>query len=143
MYHFILYLHIVSVVIAIGPIIIYLPLINRMHKLDESQLRVFVETFRSIVWGMKHSGHVLFTTGLLLVWLGGWPIGSSWIVATLVIVLGTLFFLARAFTPIIKKLETHPQERKENLQALTRTSWIYTLIMLVILVFMVFKPTLW
>ncbi|MGD8189709.1 DUF2269 family protein [Brevibacillus ginsengisoli] len=143
MYHFILYLHIVSVVVAIGPVIIYLPLIRRMNKLDDNQMVVFVETFRSIVWGIKQAGHVLFITGLILIWLGGWSVKSFWLLSTLIIVLGALFFLARAFTPLLKKLETSTEHREENLRELSRTSWIYTLIMLVILLFMVFKPTLW
>lgn len=143
MYQWILYLHIISVVVATGPVMIYVPLINKMDKLDEQQMKVFVDTFRSIVWGIKHAGHVLVTTGLLLMWLGGWPFKTSWIIAALVIIMAALFFLARAFSPILTKLETEHNQRKMLLKKLTNASLAYTVIMLLVLLLMVLKPTLW
>lgn len=143
MYQILLYLHIVSVVVAIGPVMIYLPILNKMLRLDESQMRVFVDTFRSIVKGIKHAGHVLFTTGLLLMWLGGWSYRTSWLITTFVILVGTLFFFARAFSPILTKLETVPDQRKKFVRQLSMASWAYTLIMLLVLSLMVIKPTLW
>ncbi len=143
MYQWILYLHIVSVVVSIGPVMIFLPMINKMREADQTKILVLIDVFRSIVWGIKHAGHVLVTTGLLLMWMGGWGWKNSWLLATFIIIMGTLFFIARAFTPILNQLEQTGQDRSGLIKRLTNATAGYIFIMLILLFLMVLKPNLW
>ncbi|MFS1512486.1 hypothetical protein VQL36_08630 [Chengkuizengella sp. SCS-71B] len=141
-YVIILYLHIFSVILSIGPIFILFPLLNKLkHQVDIE--KTVLELIRIIVRLSKHAGHVLVTTGILLIWLGGWNWLDSWIVMTVLVLMCSIFFMARAFSPTIRKIEKKEGNRINLIQKLKRSIIYYISILLIAMWFMVQKPVLW
>lgn len=143
-YIFILYIHIMSAIVSIGPFFILFPVMNRLQKESETQVvHAYLTVFRFVVQLIKHAGHIVVISGILLVVSSGWTWSTPWIVATIILLISSLFFLARAFSPILRKFK-EPQENKEKLvQKLRRSTIIYLFLLLVMLALMVAKPTLW
>jgi hypothetical protein len=104
---------------------------------------MYVDVFRNVVRVTKHAGHVLVTTGALLAWIGGWPWYTSWIITTVVILIASLVFLARAFSPTLRKLIAPDSNRIVLVKKLKRSLFIYLIITMTMLWFMVAKPNLW
>lgn len=82
-------------------------------------------------------------TGFLLIWLGGFSWLTSWAVATLAVMVGSVFFLAGAFKPTIKTFQTPAYQQQQFVQKLTHAVWLYIGLLLIMLWLMVVKPTLW
>ncbi|MFC3209740.1 DUF2269 family protein [Planomicrobium okeanokoites] len=143
MYTVILYAHILSAALSIGPFFVLIPLVNRIREADTKSLSGLVATFRSATRLVMHAGHVLVATGVLLVWLGPWPWLSPWILMTLVVMFSSVFFLARAFSPVLKKFAEPEADQSALAEKLKRSLWIYIMLLLLMLWFMVDKPTLW
>jgi len=143
MYTVILFLHVLSAVSSIGPFFVLVPLTGRMNAASEDVLHAHIATFRSAVRLVKHAGHVLVTTGVLLIWQSYWQWTTPWIVMTLVIMFGSIVFLARAFKPVLRKFEEPRADRQTLIRKLQRSLWIYILILLAMLWLMVAKPELW
>jgi uncharacterized membrane protein len=140
-----LYIHILSAIVSIGPFFVMFPVMNSMRTSESKQLSTLIFAFRFAVRLTKHAGHVLVTTGALLIWVTGWRWQDSWIVATIVLLLGALFFIARAFSPILRKMADKEYEQNRNLlvNKLQKAVWIYIGLLLVLLWLMVTKPDLW
>ncbi len=143
LYRTLIYLHVISVVASIGPFFILLPMIKKLRTASEFILPSYLDTFRFTVRLSKHSGHVLVGTGILLVLLGPWTWTTPWIIMTLFIMFCSLFFLARAFSPTLKKFGEDDADREWLVGKLKRTVWIYLILLLAMLWFMVVKPSLW
>ncbi|UTE79365.1 hypothetical protein [Rossellomorea sp. KS-H15a] len=143
LYRTLIYLHVISVVASIGPFFLLLLTMNKLRTASPSILPSYLDTFRFTVQLSKHSGHVLVGTGILLVLLGPWTWTTPWIVMTLVIMLCSLFFLARAFSPTLRKFEEEDADREKLVGKLHRTVWIYLILLLAMLWFMVVKPGMW
>lgn len=143
MYTVILYAHILSAALSIGPFFVLIPLVNRIRESDTKSLSGLVATFRSATRLVMHAGHVLVATGVLLVWLGPWPWHSPWILMTLAVMFSSVFFLARAFSPVLKKFAELKADQSALAEKLKRSLWIYIMLLLLMLWFMVDKPTLW
>jgi hypothetical protein len=143
LYRTLIYLHVISVVASIGPFFILLPMMKKLRAASESVLPSYLDTFRFTVRLSKHAGHVLVGTGILLVLLGPWTWSTPWIIMTLVIMFCSLFFLARAFSPTLRKFEEKDANRDWLVGKLNRTVWIYLILLLAMLWFMVVKPNLW
>lgn len=143
MYTVILYAHILSAALSIGPFFVLIPLVNRIRESDTKSLSGLVATFRSATRLVMHAGHVLVATGVLLVWLGPWPWYSPWILMTLAVMFSSVFFLARAFSPVLKKFAEPEADQSALAEKLKRSLWIYIILLLLMLWFMVDKPTLW
>jgi hypothetical protein len=143
MFSLIMYTHILSAVLSIGPFGVLFPLLKRMRNAPSDQLPRDLDTFQFVVRLSKHAGHVLVVSGFLLVWLGGWSWTTPWLIATWIILFGGLFFFARAFSPIIRKLRLEDTDRSLWLNKLHRALWAYILILLLLMWFMVAKPSLW
>lgn len=143
-YNFILYIHIMSAIGSIGPLFILFPVMNQMQKESEVQaVRAYLTVFRFVVQLIKHAGHILIISGIFLVVSSGWSWSTSWIVATIIILISSLFFLARAFSPTLRKFK-EPQANKERLvQKLRRSTIIYLFLLLIMLALMVVKPIFW
>jgi hypothetical protein len=114
-----------------------------MDKASEEVLHSQIVTFRSAVRLVKHAGHVLVATGVLLIWQSPWQWTTSWVKMTLVIMFGSIVFLARAFKPVLKKFEEPHADRYSLIRKLQRSLWIYILILSAMLWLMVTKPELW
>jgi hypothetical protein len=144
MYVFVLFLHIVGAILSIGPFFLLVPLLKKIRLAeDETLLHSYIDLFRSASRLTKHAGHVLVIAGVLLMFMGGWSWGTSWILATIVVMVGSLSFIARAFTPILKKLRLPDHNRDELVRKLTGALWAYIVLMLVMMWLMVAKPVLW
>ncbi|TMU83581.1 hypothetical protein FGG79_19340 [Bacillus sp. BHET2] len=143
LYRTLIYLHVISVVASIGPFFILLPMIKKLRTASLAILPSYLDTFRFTVQLSKHSGHVLVGTGILLVLLGPWTWTTPWIIMTLFIMFCSLFFLARAFSPTLRKFGEDDGDRESLVRKLKRTVWIYLILLLSMLWFMVVKPSLW
>lgn len=143
MYTVVLYLHIFSAILSIGPFFVLLPLVKRMGGAEDVVLSSQIATFRSAVRLVKHAGHVLVATGALLIWQSGWAWTDSWIALTLAVMAGSIFFLARAFKPVLRKFEEPGANRGVLLRELNRSIWLYVLLLGLMLWLMVAKPAFW
>ncbi|WP_227872347.1 hypothetical protein [Paenibacillus albus] len=128
---------------SIGPFFVFIPVIKRLRNAEVLEQNAYLNTFRSAIRLAKHAGHVLVASGLLLVIVGHWSWSTSWMVTTIVILVGSLLFLARAFSPKIRKFQEPGQDKERIIRLLNRAVWIYLALLLIMLAFMVMKPTLW
>jgi hypothetical protein len=142
-YRVIIYIHVLSVIASIGPFFILLPVVKKLLTAKEAELNAHLDTFRFVVRLSKHAGHVLVGSGVLLVVSGPWNWGTPWIVMTLLILFASLFFLARAFSPTLRKFHEEGANRKDLVAKLRRSIWIYIVLFSAMLWFMVVKPPLW
>lgn len=142
-YRFLIYLHVLSVIASIGPFFALIPTAKKLLSARGEEQKVYLDSFRFAVRLTKHAGHVLVVTGILLVVLGPWSWKTSWIDITILIMVSSLFFLARAFSPTLKKFTEAGSNREQLVQKLSKTTITYILLLLVMLWFMVTKPTLW
>lgn len=144
MYRWIVFLHIFSAMLSIGPFFAFFPFFNRIQEMEQRELAFCISTFRFCVQLSKHAGHVLVATGVLLVWLGGWSYTTPWILLTLIVMVGSLYFFAQAFSPILRKLaNTQSDERPFLIQRLRRAVYGYLFLVMLMLSFMVVKPAFW
>ena len=143
LYRILIYIHVLSVIVSIGPFFILLPIAKKMHVVREAELNAYLDTFRFVVRLAMHSGHVLIVSGILLVISGPWTWSTPWIVMTLLILFCSLFFLARAFSPKLRKFQEKGANKEELAVKLQRTIWIYIILLITMLWFMIVKPTLW
>jgi Predicted integral membrane protein (DUF2269) len=144
MYLTLVYIHVVSAILSIGPFFVLFPFLSKMKSAEQSQLSIYIESFRFVVRLSKHAGHVLVASGVLLVWFSGWEWKTSWILATTIILVSSLYFIARAFSPLLRKLQdTELQDRTEIIDKLRKSLFIYIVLLFIMMWFMVVKPTLW
>ncbi|PGL67474.1 hypothetical protein [Bacillus sp. AFS055030] len=143
LYRLLLYIHIASVILSIGPFFVLIPILKKLHTTQSAIQQSYLDVFRFAVRLAKHAGHVLVGSGVLLVLVGHWSWKTSWIVMTILLLVSSLFFLARAFSPTIKKFSELNQDKKLLIHLLRRSIWIYIALLMVMLWFMVVKPTLW
>jgi hypothetical protein len=143
LYRILIYIHVLSVIVSIGPFFILLPIAKKMHLVREAELNAYLDTFRFVVRLAMHSGHVLIISGILLVISGPWTWSTPWIVMTLLILFCSLFFLARAFSPKLRKFQEKGANKEELAAKLQRTIWIYIILLITMLWFMIVKPALW
>lgn len=138
-----LYIHILSAIASIGPFFVLISLVRRIRAAEISELGAYLTTFRSAIRLVKHMGHVLVVSGILLAYSVGYAWSTSWIVATLLIMASSIVFLARAFSPKLRKFADPNQDKGLLVQQLTRSVWIYLILLLIMLWLMVAKPQLW
>ncbi|MFE8697188.1 hypothetical protein ACFYKT_12660 [Cytobacillus sp. FJAT-53684] len=143
LYRFIVYLHVGSAVFSIGPFIVLIPIVKKLHSADKNVQQAYIDIFRYSVRLVKHAGHVLVGSGALLIIMGPWTWKTSWIIATLVVMFGSAFFLARAFTPTIRTFLGPDQDKSALIKKLSWSTWLYLILLMVMLWFMVAKPVLW
>jgi hypothetical protein len=143
LYRILLYIHVLSVIASIGPFFILLPIVKKLRMAREPEMSAYLETFRVVVQLARHSGHVLSVTGILLVVSGPWTWSTPWIVMTLIILFCSLFFLARAFLPKLRKFHEEGQNREDLAAKLKRSIWIYIVLLMTMLWLMVGKSALW
>jgi hypothetical protein len=143
-YTFLLYLHILSVIPSLGPFFILFSLVSKLRTASSEELKIYLPTFTLAVRLSKHSGHVLVTSGVLMMWLGHISWLTSWVLITIIILVSSLYFIARAFSPTIQKLAApEHNNRQELVNKLRYNVWLYVVLMLIMLWFMVNKPNFW
>ncbi|RLQ94059.1 DUF2269 family protein [Falsibacillus albus] len=141
--HILLYIHILSVIMSIGPFFILIPMVKKLRDTNGDVQQAHIQTFRSAVRLAKHAGHVLVVSGLLLILATPWTWKAPWILTTVAILICSLYFLARAFSPLLKQFGIQETDEAEVAKKLSRSIWIYILLLLAMLWLMVAKPVLW
>jgi hypothetical protein len=142
-YKLLLYIHISSVILSIGPFAVLIPMIRRLRSAEAPVQGIYLDAFRFVVRLSKHAGHVLVVSGILLIMEGPWSWRTPWVAATIFILVSSLFFLARAFSPAIRKIDERGQGRDNAIRTLHRAIWMYLFLLMVMLWLMVAKPVLW
>ncbi|KZE80048.1 DUF2269 family protein [Paenibacillus elgii] len=143
MYSWLIFIHAVSAMVSIGPFFVLIPMLRRLKTADGDLLHSYLDSFRFVVRLSKHAGHVLVASGLLLMWLGSWPWTTPWIFGTFVVLFASLLFMARAFSPTIRKLREPGHDRQALLRKLSRSLYLYLLVLFVMLWLMIMKPMIW
>ena len=138
-----LYLHILSAIVATGPLFALFPLLNRMQKAPEDQLKGFILSIQGILRAIANGGHFLVITGLLLIFVSGWSFSDSWIIVTLVIMACSLLFMARAYKPSMALTTSGEFTQKKFIQMTKMATYKYVLLMGTLLWLMVAKPEFW
>jgi hypothetical protein len=138
-----LFAHIMSAALSIGPFFVLVPLVKRMATAQGEVLHSHIATFKSATRLVKHAGHVLVASGALLIWQSPWQWSASWVVLTLAVMFGSIFFLARAFTPVLRKFNEPKCNQETLVKKLNRSLWLYIFLLVLMLWFMVDKPVLW
>lgn len=143
LYRIILYIHVFSVILSIGPFFVLLPFIKKLKNVNKDVEHAYLDVFKFTVTVSKHAGHVLVVTGILLVWITSWTWKTSWLVISVLIMLASGYFLARAFSPTVRKFNDPSQNKEKAIQTLYRSTWTYIILLLLMLWFMVAKPVFW
>lgn len=143
LYMFFLYVHVLSAVVSIGPLFALIPMLKKMEMAKETELGGFVQAFQISINVVKHAGHVLVISGIMLIILSGWTWTTSWVVLTIAVMVGSIVFLARAFKPTLRIFGTSQFNKKYFIRKLQKATWQYIVLLLIMLWLMVAKPTLW
>jgi len=143
LYGTIIFIHAVSAVLSIGPLFILMPIIKRLRGVETDIEAAYLSVINVTIRIVMHAGHVLVTTGTLLLIFGPWPWYTSWVVTTIAILLFSGVFLAKGFTFVLRRFNNPEIDKNSILSRLNITSWIYIGLMLVMYWLMVQKPVLW
>lgn len=143
LYKVIVYIHILSAVVAIGPLFSIFPILKRMEKAKEKDVKGMVEGLRGVVRAVSLAGHVLVPSGIVLIWLSGWSWKTPWVLATIILLVVSLLFLARAFKPAWRIAEAERFQKEVFIPVMKKAAVLYIAIMLMMLWLMVIKPQLW
>ena len=142
-YSTVVFMHVVSAVLSIGPLFILMPVIKRLRGAQLDAELAYMSVIKVVIRIVMHAGHVLVFTGILLLILGPWPWYTSWVVMTIFVMGVSGVFLATGFTRVLKRFYVPDVNKKELLNRLNQTSWIYIGLMIVMLWLMVQKPIFW
>lgn len=143
MYTFIIYTHVMSAILSIGLFFVLFPVLNRMRGKIGEVLDSHIEVFQAAIRIVKHAGHVLVVSGILLMWQGNWSWSTSWVIMTIIVMVSSIVFLARAFKPCIKQYSDGLIEVNALVKMLYWKVWQYVFLLLIMLWFMVAKPNIW
>ena len=142
-YNIALFLHVLSAVVAIGPLFAIFPMLKRMENVEDILEQGMIEGLRGAVRAVSLAGHVVVPTGLILLLFGGWSWKTSWVLATIIILIASLLFLAKAFKPAWRIAEAAHFNKQLFILTMRSATIKYIFIMIVILWFMIAKPQLW
>lgn len=142
-YNIALFLHVLSAVVAIGPLFAIFPMLERMENVEGILEQGMIEGLRGAVRAVSLAGHVVVPTGLILLLFGGWSWKTSWVLATIIILIASLLFLAKAFKPAWRITEAAHFNKQLFIRTMRSATIKYIFIMIVILWFMIAKPQLW
>ena len=143
LYKMIVFTHVVSAVAAIGPLFSIFPILARIEKAKDRDIKGLIEGLRGVVRAVSLGGHVLIISGIVLLWMSGWSWKTSWILATIILLIVSLFFLAKAFKPAWRIAESEHFQKGAFIAVMKRATILYIIIMLMMLWLMVVKPQLW
>ncbi|WP_199805118.1 hypothetical protein [Fictibacillus sp. FJAT-27399] len=142
-YRVLLYIHILSVILSVGPFFILLPLLKKLRTAGTDNEEAYLDSFKAAVRLAKHAGHVLVVSGVLLVLITNRSWTTPWLLTTIIILICSLYFLARAFSPTIRRFKDLKEQRNPLVTKLKKAIWIYMALMMAMLWFMVAKPVIW
>lgn len=120
-----------------------LVLLSRMKKIDSNEWNGYVASLQGSIDVVRHAGHAVVITGILLILFGSWSFAHSWVVMTLILLVASLVFLARAFKPTMQTYGSDAFNKEQFIYTLQKNTWIYIALLLLIIALMVFKPIIW
>lgn len=138
-----IFVHVVSAVLSIGPLFILMPIIKRLRGVEHGVEMAYLSVINVIIRIVMHAGHVLVVSGILLLLFGPWPWHTSWVVMTVFVMGVSAVFLATGFTRVLRMFNSPGTCKHTMLNRLNRTSWLYIGLMLIMLWLMVQKPNFW
>lgn len=143
-YNLIVYFHVIGAILSIGPFFVLFPLLKRMQREQNmAVLKGHVEAFSLAIQVVKHAGHFLVGFGILAVFVGGYPWTTPWIFITIVLLVSSVIYLARAFKPTLRTFGTAQFNQRQFVRKLRQAVWIYVALLCVMLWLMVTKPMFW
>ncbi|MEG0386150.1 MAG: hypothetical protein RR642_15525 [Solibacillus sp.] len=143
LYTIILYTHILSAIVSMGPLFAIFPLLKRMNDASAEQVGGYVQSVQGILRAIANGGHVVVPSGLLLIWFGGWSWTASWVILTMIVMFASLFFMARAFKPSMAYAKSDGFVKETFISMIKTATWKYIFLMGVLLWLMVVKPNFW
>ena len=143
------FIHIAAAITAVGSNITY-GVWNVRAQGDPAQLGFALKGIKFLDDRIANPAYgVLLVTGLLMVFINHWPIGSLWIVLALILFAVVAVLGFRVYSPLLAnqiKLVNAGDTTSPEFERLSRRSAmlgpILGLLAVLILVMMVFKPTL-
>ena len=142
-YATVVFMHVVSAVLSIGPLFVLMPIIKRLRGTQLAVESAYMSIIKVIIRIVMHAGHVLVFTGVLLIISGPYAWHTSWVVMTVFVMGLSAFFLATGFTRVLKRFNDPGIDKHQLLNRLNRTSWLYIGLMIIMLWLMVQKPNFW
>lgn len=143
LYTITLYIHILSAIVSMGPLFAISPLLKRMNKAPKEQIEGYIQSIQSVLRAVANGGHVVVPSGLLLLWLSGWSWKTSWVILTFIVMIVSLFFMARAFKPAMNYAKTDNFEKGKFISMIKTAMWKYIFLMAILLYLMIVKPNFW
>lgn len=138
-----LYLHILSVIVATGPLFAIFPILKRMKQAQTDELSSYITALRGLLRAVANGGHFIVPTGLLLIYFSGWSWTSPWLIVTYVAMGCSLYFMALAFKPAMKFAKSTAFEKDQFIQMMQTATWKYIVLMGFFLWLMIEKPNFW
>ena len=143
------FIHIAAAITAVGSNITY-GVWNVRAQGDPAQLGFALKGIKFIDDRIANPAYgVLVVTGLLLVFVNRWPVGSLWIILALILFAALAVLAFRVYSPLLRnqiRLVDAGDTTSPEFERLSRRSAIVGpilgLLAVVILILMVFKPTL-
>lgn len=142
-YKIALFLHILSAIVATGPLFAIFPMLKRMEKVEGALEQGMIEGLRGAVRAVSLAGHFIVPTGIVLLFFSGWSWTTSWVLATIIMLVASLLFLAKAFKPAWRIAEAEHFDKRLFIRTMRSATIKYILIMIGMLWLMIAKPQLW
>ena len=142
-YKIALFLHVLSAVVATGPLFAIFPMLKRMESVEGALEQGIIEGLRGAVRAVSLAGHFLVPTGIILLLLSGWSWKTSWVLTTIIMLVASLLFLATAFKRAWRIAEAAHLDKHLFIRTMKSATIKYIVIMSIMLWLMVAKPQLW
>jgi uncharacterized membrane protein len=143
-------LHVLAAIVAVGSNVTYGIWIASASR-DGTTLPFTLKVIKRIDDRMSNPAYgLLLVTGVTMMLVGGMPIATSWLVTAFVLYVALVFVGVLGYTPTLKAqialLERGGRGSKEYLAAANRgqrLGIVIGVLVLLIILLMVMKPTLW
>lgn len=142
-YSAIVFIHVISAMLSIGPLFILIPIIKRLRGVEHDIEVAYMSVINVIIRLVMHAGHVLVVSGIILILVGPWPWYTSWVLMTVFVMGVSAVFLATGFTRVLRIFNDPETSKNKLLNRLNTTSFIYIGLMIIMLWLMVLKPNFW
>lgn len=143
LYNILLFAHVISAVVATGPLFAILPLLSRMKKAPEAEALSYVDALQGVLRAVAHGGHYVVPTGLVLIHFSGWSWGSSWLIVTYIAMTLSLYFMATAFKPARIYAKSADFSKDTYIHMVKVATWKYIVLMGFFIWLMTSKPNFW
>lgn len=138
-----LYLHILSVIVATGPLFAIFPILKHMEKVQSDDLPSYITALQGLLRAVANGGHFIVPTGLILIYFSGWSWTSPWLIVTYVVMGFSLYFMALAFKPALNFAKSAAFKKEQFIHMMKSATWRYIFLMGFFLWLMVAKPDFW